>query len=280
MIGKWRQKGIPWKIVAYIVMFGFTLLTIGPLVWLLYSSVKPHAQIVREVFAPPKVFYFKNYTQAWKLARLGTLMMNSILYSSIATTATTLLALAAGYGFAKFGYRISSFFYFFFIMGLLITVHSVLVPLFIMETKLGIDDTRFGVILPYVAFGLPFLIYLATSFIRGIPDSLEEAAVIDGASYLRIFKDIIIPVATPVAATMLIFSFVANWNELVLVLTLTSKDTLRSLPVGVLAFAGGKTRNYGLQFATLVIATLPMILFYVFFHDQLARGFSAGALKE
>ena len=165
-------------------------------------------------------------------------------------------------------------------MGLLITVHSVLVPLFILETKLGIDDTRLGVILPYVAFGLPFLIYLATSYIRGIPDSLEEAAVIDGASYLRIFKDIIIPVATPVVATMLIFSFVANWNELVLVLTLTSKDTLRSLPVGVLAFAGGKTRNYGLQFATLVIATLPMILFYFFFHDQLAKGFSAGALKE
>jgi raffinose/stachyose/melibiose transport system permease protein len=156
----------------------------------------------------------------------------------------------------------------------------VLVPLFIMETKLGIDDTRLGVILPYVAFGLPFLIYLATSYIRGIPDSLEEAAVIDGASYLRIFKDIIIPVATPVAATMLIFSFVSNWNEFVLVLTLTSKDTLRSLPVGVLAFAGGKTRNYGLQFAALVIATLPMILFYVCFHDQLAKGFSAGALKE
>jgi raffinose/stachyose/melibiose transport system permease protein len=280
MGGDMKKKFILWKIVAYVVMVCFTVLTVGPLVWLLYSSIKPHAQIIRNVFALPNTIHVNNYTTAWRLARLGVLMLNSIFYSTAATTITTLLALAAGYGFAKFRYKISGFFYFFFIMGLLITVHSVLVPLFIMETKLGIDDTRLGVILPYVAFGLPFLIYLATSYIRGIPDSLEEAAVIDGASYLRIFKDIIIPVATPVAATMLIFSFVSNWNEFVLVLTLTSKDTLRSLPVGVLAFAGGKTRNYGLQFAALVIATLPMILFYVCFHDQLAKGFSAGALKE
>ncbi len=94
----------------------------------------------------------------------------------VATSVTTFLALAAGYGFAKFKFRISGFFYFFFIMGLLITVHSVLVPLFIMETKLNIDNTRLGVLLPYIAFGLPFLIYLSTSYIRCIPDSLEEAA--------------------------------------------------------------------------------------------------------
>ena len=275
-----RQKNIIWKAAAYIIMVLFTILTVGPLVWLMYSSLKPHAEIVRSIFTPPARIYFQNYTMAWRLASLGVLMMNSIFYSIVATAVTTLLALAAGYGFAKFRYRISGFFYFFFIMGLLITVHSVLVPLFVMETKLHIDDTRIGVILPYVAFGLPFLVYLATSYIKGIPDSLQEAAVIDGASYLRIFKDIIVPVATPIAATMLIFSFLSNWNELVFVLTLTSKESLRSLPVGVLAFAGGKTRNYGLQFATLVIATVPMILFYISFHDQLARGFSAGALKE
>ncbi len=275
-----RQKNVGWNLAAYIIMIIFTVLTVGPLVWLLYSSVKPHFDIIRNVFGLPKTFYVQNYVQAWNLAHLGILMLNSIFYSTVATAITTLLALAAGYGFAKFKYKISGFFYFFFIMGLLITVHSVLVPLFVMETRLRIDDTRLGVILPYVAFGLPFSIYLATSYIRGIPDSLEAAAVIDGASYLRIFKDIIIPICTPVVATMLIFSFLANWNELIFVLTLTSKATLRSLPVGVLAFAGGKTRNYGLQFAVLVIATLPMIMFYVFSHNQLARGFAAGALKE
>jgi raffinose/stachyose/melibiose transport system permease protein len=280
MAGEIRGKNTGWKVSAYCIMLAFTVLTIGPLLWLLYSSFKPHNDIIRHIFSLPQTLHYENYLEAWRRANLGILLMNSIIYSTVGTALTTLLALAAGYGFAKFGYKISGFFYFFFIMGLLITVHSVLVPLFVMETRLHIDDTRLGVILPYIAFGLPFAVYLATSYIRGMPDSLEEAAVIDGASYLQIFRQIIVPVATPVAATMLIFSFLANWNELIFVLTLTSGETLRSLPVGVLAFAAGRSRNYGLQFAVLVVATLPMILFYVFFHNQLARGFAAGALKE
>jgi len=275
-----NQTNYSWQIIAYIVMIFFTILTIGPLLWLFYSSFKPHADIVHNIFSLPKNLYFNNYIEAWRLGHLGVLMLNSIFYSTVATLLTTFFALAAGYGFAKFGYKISAFFYFFFIMGLLITVHSVLVPLFVMETRIHIDNTRTGVILPYIAFGLPFLIYLATSYIKGIPDSLEEAAIIDGASYLSFFWNILIPIATPVVATMIIFSFLANWNEFVFVLTLTSKETLRSLPVGVNAFAGGRTRNYGLQFAALVIATLPMIVFYIFFHAQLAHGFAAGALKE
>ncbi|MCG8479707.1 MAG: carbohydrate ABC transporter permease, partial [Spirochaetales bacterium] len=184
------------------------------------------------------------------------------------------------YGFAKFGFRISKYLHTFFVMGLLVTAHSVLVPLFILETRLGIDDTRLGVLIPYVGFGLPFMVYLATSFIRGIPDSLEEVARIDGAGYLSIFWHVIRPICAPVVATMTIFSFVANWNEFVFVFVLTSSQRLRSLPVGVNAFAGGQSRDFGLLFAALVIATVPMILFYIFFHEQLKKGFAAGAIKE
>ena len=275
-----ERRNLSWRIFSYVVMLGFTILTVGPLLWLLYSAFKPNAEIVRETLALPRNLYTENFTKAWKLGRLGLYMANSFFYSVSATVVATTLALAAGYGFAKFGYRISGFFYFFFIMGLLITAHSVLVPLFVMETRLGIDDTRLGVLLPYVGFGLPFLIYLATSYIKGIPDSLQEAAVIDGASYFTTFARVIVPVATPVVTTMIIFSFLSNWNEFVFVFVLTSKATLRSLPVGVNAFAGGMARDYGLLFAALVIATAPMIVFYFFFHDQIARGFAAGSLKE
>jgi raffinose/stachyose/melibiose transport system permease protein len=278
--GEVMRPNTGWKIVSYLVMVLFTLLTVGPLIWLLYSSFKPHADILRNPFSLPNSFFVQNYVKAWQLAHLGVLIPNSIIYSTVATIFTVLLALGAGYGLSKFGYKISNAFYIFFTLGLLITVHSVLVPLFVMEIKLGIGDTRFGVILPYIAFGLPFMVFLAYSYIKGIPDSLQEAAVIDGASYLRIFREIIIPVATPVSATMVIFSFLSNWNEFILVLVLTSREAIRSIPVGVLSFSAGRTANYGLQFAVLVIATAPMIVFYVAFHNQLARGFAAGALKE
>jgi raffinose/stachyose/melibiose transport system permease protein len=152
--------------------------------------------------------------------------------------------------------------------------------LFVMETKLNLDDTRIGVLLPYVGFGLPFMIYLATSYIRGIPDSLEEAAIIDGAHYLQVFWTVIRPICAPVVATMLIFAFISNWNEFVFVFVLTSRQEIRSLPVGVNAFVGGLSRDFGLLFAALVIATIPMIIFYILFKEQLAKGFAAGALKE
>ncbi len=271
----------PWgKVVAYTVMTVFTILTIGPLFWLFYSSFKSNAAIERNPLSFPIHPTFENYPQAWELGHLGIYAVNSVIYAAVATTLTVLFALSAGYGFAKFRYRITNFFYFFFMIGLLVTVNSVIVPLFIMESKTGIGNTRFGVILPYIAFGLPLSIYLATTYVKGIPDSLEESARMDGAGYLRIFWNIIAPVSRPVVATMTILTFLNNWNEFILVFILTSKETLRSLPVGINSFAGALGANYGYQFAALVIGTIPMIVFYIFFHEEMARGFAEGALKE
>ena len=274
-----NKHSLGWTLPAYLVMALFTFLTLAPLIWLGYSSLKPHPDIVRNVFSLPESFHIQNYFTAFERGNLDIYFVNSIIYTSVATALTTVMALAAGYALSKFGFRLSGLVYAFFIMGLLVTPHSVLVPLFILETRINIDDTRLGVIIPYIAFGLPFLIYLATSFIRGIPDELEQAAICDGAGYLQIFWRIIAPIAKPVTATMVIFAFINNWNEFVFVFVLTSDKMLRSLPVGINAFAGGLTRDYGLQFAALVIGTLPMIVFYVFFHEQIAKGFAAGALK-
>ncbi len=269
-----------WKLFSWVFMVLFTVLTLAPLVWLAYSSMKPHPEIIRNIFSLPSSFYGRNYAVAWERGRLGLLMANSVFYSLTATSISVVLALASGYALAKFDFAISRWLYGFFIMGLLITAHSVLVPLFVMQTRVGLADTRLGVLIPYVGFGLPFLIYLSTSYIRGIPGALEESARIDGATYLQIFWHVIRPISTPVVATMTIFAFLANWNEFVFVFVLTSRQALRSLPVGVNAFAGGMSRDYGLLFAALVIATIPMILFYIVFHEQLKKGFAAGAVKE
>ena len=268
-----------WRVPAYVVMGFFALLTIVPLIWLVYTSMKPHPEIVRNIFALPESFHIENYITAWERAQLGILFLNSIVYTVSATVLVTLFALAAGYALGKFRMRFSGLVYIFFIMGLLVTPHTVLVPLFILETTVNIDNTRLGVILPYIAFGLPFAVYLATTYIRNIPDSLEQAALIDGATYLQIFFRIIAPITRPMAATIIIFTFINTWNEFVFVFVLTSDTVLRSLPVGINAFAAGVTRDYGLQFAALVIGTLPMIIFYLFFHEQIAKGFAAGAIK-
>src|SRR5512136_1868858 len=148
-----HQYPLVWRIGAYVVMIGFTLLTVGPLFWLGYSSLKPNADIVRNIFSLPTQLYLNNYVFAWKHGRMGLYSLNSIFYSATTAIVSTLLALMAGYGIAKFGYKkISGAIYGFFMMGLLLTVQSILVPLFVMESKLKILDTHIGVLLPYIAF--------------------------------------------------------------------------------------------------------------------------------
>ncbi|MDD3425086.1 carbohydrate ABC transporter membrane protein 2, CUT1 family [Sphaerochaeta associata] len=268
------------KGLSYLLMITFTLLTIIPLTWMILSAFKPHALIVRHPLSPPVSWYIENFTLAWTQGHLGIYFINSTIYSLVATFFTVLFAMSSGYALSKFHYKSSRFVSLLYTLGLLITVHSVIVPLFIMETKLGLSNTRLGVILPYIAFGLPFQVFLATTYIKGIPDAMQESAIIDGATFIQVFLKIIIPVATPIISTMFIYTFLGNWNEFILVLTLTSDLTVRSLPVGINSFAGGMSRDYGLQFAALVIGTVPMIIFYLIFKDKIAQGFAAGALKE
>lgn len=268
------------KGLSYLLMITLTLLTIIPLTWMILSAFKPHALIVRHPLSPPVSWYIENFTLAWTQGHLGIYFINSTIYSLVATFFTVLFAMSSGYALSKFHYKSSRFVSLLYTLGLLITVHSVIVPLFIMETKLGLSNTRLGVILPYIAFGLPFQVFLATTYIKGIPDAMQESAIIDGADFIQIFLRIIIPVATPIISTMFIYTFLGNWNEFILVLTLTSDLTVRSLPVGINSFAGGMSRDYGLQFAALVIGTVPMIIFYLIFKDKIAQGFAAGALKE
>jgi raffinose/stachyose/melibiose transport system permease protein len=109
---------------------------------------------------------------------------------------------------------------------------------------------------------------------------MQESAIIEGASFLQVFFKIIIPVSTPIISTMFIYTFLGNWNEFILVQTLTSDIAIRSLPVGINSFAGGMSRDYGLQFSALAIGTVPMVVFYLIFRDKIAQGFAAGSTKE
>ncbi|MGH0054094.1 MAG: carbohydrate ABC transporter permease [Sphaerochaetaceae bacterium] len=269
-----------WTITAYIFLVLFTLITILPVVWMLYSSFKPMGEIMLHPLRLPTAPTVENYQKAFKYGNLVVSFLNSVFYSGIATVSTVLLALAAGFSLTKFGYRSSKIYFGFFTLGLLITVNSVITPLFIMETNVGLYNTRLGVILPYIAFGLPMAILLATSYIRGIPDALIEAAVIDGASYVQIFWKIILIVSTPVMATMSILNFLNNWNEFLMVFTLTSGEDMRSLPVAINSFAGRLNEDYGLQFAALVVGTIPMFILYLIAHESVIKGFGEGALKE
>ncbi|MFA7127924.1 MAG: carbohydrate ABC transporter permease [Sphaerochaeta sp.] len=269
-----------WKLFSYAFLIFFTFLTLGPLIWMTYSSFKLNGEIMMYPLALPKHATLANYARAIEFGNLFSAFKNSIVYSAVSTCLTVLFSLSAGFALTKFGYKSSKFYMGTFTLGLLITVNSVITPLFIMEINTGLYNTHLGVILPYIAFGLPMAILIASSFIRGIPDALIEAALIDGAKYGYIFFTIILMISTPVMATISVLTFLSNWNEFLLVFTLTSGEAMRSLPVTVNSFAGRLNQDYGLQFSALVIATIPMFVFYVIAHNSLVKGFGEGAIKE
>jgi raffinose/stachyose/melibiose transport system permease protein len=267
------------RVLLYLFLIGFTFLTLYPLFWLFTSSFKTNQEILLNSLALPTAFHFENYSEAWSLARMGLFARNSVIYAASATVFTVLLSVSTGYGLGKFRYRVSGLIYSILLLGLVIPIHATLIPLFLLLKTIRILDTMTAVILPYIAFAMPLGTFLAATYIRDIPDEMEESAVMDGCGYLRIYWNIVLPIARPVMMTIMIITFLNNWNEFIFVFLFTSSLALRSLSVGLLMFAGPYTKNYAMQFAAMVIASLPMICMYFAFRKPMVRGMVAGAVK-
>jgi raffinose/stachyose/melibiose transport system permease protein len=294
-----RIAGNVLKIFAYFVMSLFALMTIYPIIWLLMNSFKSTAAYRLDKVGFPREWIFVNYPEAWKLGTFGQLIGNSIIYTVAATAGVIFFGILAGFAFSKIRSKATAPIYGSFVMGILLSIQSVMVPLFIEVSQLDkvfgdlfqaiglmnasdfhlFYNTRFGMILVYIGSGLPLAIYLCTEYIKGIPDALVEAARIDGASFFRIFTAIIVPMSIPIATTIAILNVPGVWNEFALINIIVSKNELKSLPLGVMRFSGTMMADYGKQFAALVIGMAPMLLFYVAFRKQITKGVAAGALK-
>jgi len=264
----------------YGIVMIFAVLAIYPIFWLIMQSFKTTQEYMRiSKLALPTRWFYKNYPIAWETGKFGILILNSIFYTSITVFSILILSFMAAFAFAKLPSKITPVLHGSFIIGILLTLQSILVPLFLMINAVGLYNTRLGVLIPYIGIGLPMAVYLGTEYIKSIPDSIIESARIDGAKYLHIFWKIIMPIAAPVAATVVILGITGTWNEFMLINILVSKTELKSLPVGVNQFSGALASDYGKQFSALVIGMTPMVIFYLIFRKQITKGVSVGAVK-
>ncbi|MDR1175385.1 MAG: carbohydrate ABC transporter permease [Treponema sp.] len=276
-----RKRSFWVTLVVYPVMFLFTFFAVYPILWLIIQSFKTTQEYVSSSkLALPKVWFAGNYVYAWRQGNFGILVFNSVFYTGVTVTVVILLAFMAGFAFSKIKNRATPVLHGIYIIGILLTLQSIMVPLFLLINSVRLLNTRLGVLIPYIGIGLPMGVYLSTEYIRNIPDSLVESARIDGAKYLRIFVSIIFPMAMPVAITVAILTFTGTWNEFMLINILTSRDSLKSIPVGINKFSGAQSSDYGKQFAALVIGLIPMVAFYLIFRKQITKGVAAGAVKS
>jgi raffinose/stachyose/melibiose transport system permease protein len=274
-----RETSVATRVLLYAVLFGFTIMTLYPILWLVMSSCKTTQEFQLDRLGFPRGIHSDNFVQAWRIGGFDTLFLNSVFYTGISTIVVVGFSLAAGFAFAKLKSKATPFLHGSFIVGILLTLQSIMIPLFLMSITTGLYDTRLGVLIPYIGIGLPLGVYLCTEYIKSIPEEVIESARIDGAGYLRIFASIVAPMSTPVAATLAILNVTGIWNEFMLINILASKSALKSMPVGIMKFSGALSSDYGKQFAALVMGMLPMLIFYILFRKQITKGVSAGAIK-
>jgi raffinose/stachyose/melibiose transport system permease protein len=266
--------------LMYLIVVVFAILAIYPIFWLIIQSFKTTQDyMINSKLAFPARWFYKNYPISWETGKFGILFLNSVFYTFITVAAILIFSFMAAFAFAKIPSKLTPVLHGSFIIGILLTLQSILVPLFLMMNWVHLLNTRIGVLIPYIGVGLPMAIYLGTEYIKSIPDSIIESARIDSAKYLGIFWKIILPMSTPVAATVVILGITATWNEFMLINILVSKIALKSLPVGVNQFSGALASDFGKQFSALVIGMTPMIIFYLIFRKQITKGVSAGAVK-
>ncbi len=294
-----RVLGTVGRTFIYLVMGIFAFMTIAPLIWLVISSFKSTQEFRLNRVGLPHVWTTVNYPGAWALGDFGHLIGNSVIYTVGGTLGIIFFSILAGFAFAKIKNRATPILYGSFVLGILLSIQSVMVPLFIEVSQLdklltdffrllGIIkagsvnffyDSRIGVLLIYIGSGLPTAIYLCTEYIKGIPYALVEAARMDGAGYFKIFRWLVLPMAIPIATTVAILNITNLWNEFALINILVSKAGLKSLPLGIFKFTGNLNSDYGKQFAALVIGMAPMLVFYLAFRKQITKGVAAGAIK-
>ncbi|NLW60249.1 MAG: carbohydrate ABC transporter permease [Firmicutes bacterium] len=274
-----EETGLVSRLFFGLILFLFAVLSIAPLVWVTLSSFKTTQEFQMNRLGLPDLWFFQNYPQAWQIGNMGTLIVNSIFYTTVSTMAVILLSMAAAFAFAKIKSKATPVLYGSFVIGILLTIQSIMVPLFLMANAVNLLDTRLGVLIPYTGLGLPIGVYLCTEYIKGIHDSIIESARIDGAGYFRILAKIVFPMAKPVISTLAILNVLTVWNEFMLINILVSREALKSLPVGIMKFSSTLSSDYGKQFAALVIGMLPLLLFYLAFRNKITEGVSAGAIK-
>jgi raffinose/stachyose/melibiose transport system permease protein len=256
------------------------LVWLSPFVTIALSAVRSQADLfTRGIYSWPSAFVWQNFVEAWETGDFSIYFRNSLLLILFKVPLGILVASLAAYPLAKLRFSLSMPIFMFFLIGLAVPIQVTLQPLLIMMQRIGLANSIWALLPPYVAFGLPFQIFVMRGFFRLIPSELVEAARMDGASELTIFRKIMLPLSLPALATLFIIDSLATWNEFLIALVLINAKESRTVPLGLLQFQGEFSTQYTLLMAGIVISILPVIAIFIFLQRYFVAGLTGGALK-
>lgn len=281
-----------YKIFIYVALISLAISIIIPVSWVFLASIKTNAEFYGNPWALPQGLNIQNFIDAFQIAQVGDFILNSALVTAMALAILLVVSLPAAYVLARFQFRGRKFFNTLIMAGLFINVNYIVVPIFLMLNgwdkslaKSGLQffmNNRFILALVYASTAIPFTVYLLASYFRSLPKAYEEAAEIDGCGYFTTMVRVMFRMAKPSIITVILFNFLAFWNEYIISLTLVQTKALKTLPVGLqnLMSAQKAATNYGPMYAGLVIVMLPTLILYILVQRRLTQGMTLGGLKD
>jgi len=273
--------GLLKRSATYLFVGVFTLSVVLPLLWMTLTSFKSSSEIFASPWGLPSSPHLENFSNAWKAAGIAHYFANSL----IVTVATLIILLPIGamaaYIFARYPFPGSKYLFGTFLGGMMFPQFLVIVPLFALMSNTHLIDTKTGLTIVYVAYSLPFTIFVLTGFFQTLPKDLDEAAMIDGCSHSRTFWQVMLPLARPGMIVVGIFNGIGLWNEYSLALVLANSEQNKTLPLGIanLAMVMHYSGDWGALFAGLVIVMVPVLVVYWIFREKIHETMLAGAIK-
>ncbi|MHA6523650.1 carbohydrate ABC transporter permease [Tessaracoccus sp. G1721] len=267
-------------VIKAVGLIAWMLITLFPLYWILLTSLKPASQIAEyPVRYWPREFSLENYVGLFEKAQFGSYLLNSVVVSAAAALVATAISLLSAYVLSRFSFRGKGAVMMAFLVTQMIPAFIALGPLYQMFTNLGLVDSRFGLVLVYVAMTIPFSAIMLRGFFDNVPDSLEEAAMMDGCTRFSALWRVLVPVMTPGIIATFIFNFVNSWNELFLAVTLINTDDRKTIPTALNGFITSFNIEWGPMSAAAVLTILPTMVMFAFASRWIVAGLTQGATK-
>lgn len=267
------------RVIPNLILMIFSITCVYPAIWLLYSSLKDKAEFYNNPVALPSHPSFQHYIDIFTKSKILVWMGNTVRNSAISLVFIIMIGFITGYFLSRYRFKGRKFLYGYFLLGMLVPVHALMVPMYVLFTKTGMTDQWFTLILPYTALSLPIAVFLVESFVYSVPVEVEEAAAIDGSSFHRTLFSIIMPMCKPILVTVGIIQFFYVWNEFTFALILINSEQLMTVPVGITLFKGQFTTDYPKMMTAMLVAILPAVILYFSFSKQIIKGMVAGAVK-
>ena len=280
-MGVERKKKSTIDIVIYIIFIIFSIIQVFPLLWSVLFSFKDNQDIViNSALSLPTQWRFTNYYDAWTRGHVKDYFLNSMIVSAITLICVILFSSMAAYAVSRMKWKLSHAFFYMILIGMMIPLQAILIPEFFIMKSLHLTKSYLAVIVPYIGAGVPLGMFVISGFLSSVPREVEEAAFIDDANIFRCFFSIIFRIITPALTTVGVLTFLNSWNEFIMAVTFIYNTKLFTLPIGLMAFQGTHGVEWGPMGASMVIASIPALVFYFKFSDMIEKSFTAGAILK